>query len=97
MSFKTLLIEDQRLVILRSLKEMQGYEANESIVDSCLDAYGHNVSRDQVRNHLAWLDEQGLITIRTVSDCQIARLTGRGEDVATGQATVPGVKRPRAN
>ncbi|CAA6680337.1 Unannotated, partial [Lentimonas sp. CC4] len=23
-------------------------------------------------------------------------LTGRGEDVATGQAIVPGVKRPRA-
>jgi Fe2+ or Zn2+ uptake regulation protein len=96
MSFKSLLTEDQRLVILRSLHEMQGYEANESIVDSCLDAYGHNISRDQVRNHLAWLEEQGLVTLRQVSDCQIARLTGRGEDVATGQATVPGVKRPRA-
>ncbi|OEE42305.1 hypothetical protein [Vibrio anguillarum] len=96
MSFKLLLTEDQRLVILRSLHEMQGYEANESIVDSCLDAYGHNISRDQVRNHLAWLEEQGLVTLRQLSDCQIARLTGRGEDVATGQATVPGVKRPRA-
>lgn len=96
MSFKSLLTEDQRLVILRSLHEMQGYEANESIVDSCLDAYGHNISRDQVRNHLAWLEEQGLVTLRQVSDCKIARLTGRGEDVATGQATVPGVKRPRA-
>jgi repressor of nif and glnA expression len=96
MSFKSLLTEDQRLVILRSLHEMQGYEANESIVDSCLDAYGHNISRDQVRVHLAWLEEQGLITLRQVSDCQIARLTGRGEDVATGQANVPGVKRPRA-
>jgi len=96
MSFKTLLLEDQRLVILRSLKEMQGYEANESIVDSCLEAYGHNISRDQVRSHLAWLEEQGLITLRNVSECQIARLTGRGEDAATGQAVVPGVKRPRA-
>ncbi len=96
MSFKTLLIEDQRLVILRSLREMHGYEANESIIDSCLDAYGHNISRDNVRNHLAWLEEQGLITLRKIQDCQIARLTGRGEDVATGQATVPGVKRPRA-
>ncbi len=96
MSFKTLLTEDQRLVILRSLQEMAGYEANESIIDSCLDAYGHNISRDQVRSHLAWLEEQGLITLRNVSECQIAKLTGRGEDVATGQAIVPGVKRPRA-
>lgn len=96
MSFKELLTEDQRLVILRSLHEMAGYEANESIIDSCLDAYGHKISRDMVRNHLAWLDEQGLITLRDVGGFQVARLTGRGEDVATGQAQVPGVKRPRA-
>ncbi|ELL9331488.1 ArsR family transcriptional regulator [Vibrio fluvialis] len=96
MSFKELLTEDQRLVILRSLHEMAGYEANESIIDSCLDAYGHKISRDMVRNHLAWLEEQGLLTLRDVGGCQVARLTGRGEDVATGQARVPGVKRPRA-
>lgn len=94
--FKTLLTEDQRLVILRSLLEMQGYEANDSIIDSCLETYGHNISRDLVRSHLSWLAEQGLITLRNVDDCHIARLTGRGEDVAKGQATVPGVKRPRA-
>lgn len=96
MSFKELLTEDQRLVILRSLHEMHGYEANESIIDSCLDAYGHKISRDVVRTHLFWLQEQGLVSLRDVDDCQIARLTGRGEDVATGQAVVPGVKRPRA-
>ncbi|PNP31904.1 hypothetical protein AL534_014690 [Vibrio cholerae] len=95
MSFKELLTEDQRLVILRSLHEMHGYEANESIIDSCLDAYGHKISRDVVRTHLFWLQEQGLVSLRDVGDCQIARLTGR-EDVATGQAVVPGVKRPRA-
>ncbi len=96
MSFKNLLSEDQRLVILRSLKDMAGYEANESIIDACLDTFGHNISRDAVRTHLAWLEEQGLISIRAVLDCQVAKLTGRGEDVATGQALVPGVKRPRA-
>lgn len=96
MAFKDLLDEDRRLVILRSLHEMDGYEANESILDSCLDAYGHRISRDSVRTLLAWLQEQGLITLREVADCQIAMLTGRGEDVATGQARVPGVKRPRA-
>ncbi|MGL4830184.1 MAG: VpaChn25_0724 family phage protein [Vibrio sp.] len=96
MLFIELLTEDQRLVILRSLHEMHGYEANESIIDSCLDAYGHKISRDVVRTHLFWLQEQGLVSLRDVGDCQIARLTGRGEDVATGQAVVPGVKRPRA-
>ncbi len=96
MSFKELLQEDQRLVILRSLHDMDGMEANESILDSCLDTYGHKVSRDSVRTLMAWLEEQGLITTREVAGCQIATLTGRGEDVAMGQARVPGVKRPRA-
>lgn len=96
MSLKELLKEDQRLVILRSLHEMDGMEANESILDSCLDAYGHRVSRDVVRTHMAWLAEQDLISIRELDDFKIATLTGRGEDVATGQAVVPGVKRPRA-
>ncbi len=96
MQFKERITEDQRLVILRSLKDMNGYEANESIIDSCLELYGHKISRDQVRSHLAWLQEQDLISLRDVSGCQIAKLTGRGEDVATGKAVVPGVKRPRA-
>lgn len=96
MSFKDLLKADQRLVILRSLEEMPAYEANESILDTCLESYGHNITRDVVRTHLAWLEEQGLISIREMSECQIAKLTGRGQDVATGQAIVPGVKRPRA-
>lgn len=96
MSFKELLKEDQHLVILRSLLEMPSYEANESIIDSCLDCYGHNISRDTVRTRLSWLEEQGMITTRELAGCMIAKLTSRGEDVATGQAVVPGVKRPRA-
>ncbi|MBE3653483.1 VpaChn25_0724 family phage protein [Vibrio vulnificus] len=96
MSFKELLTEDQRLVILRSLYEVNGYEANESVIDVWLDAFGHKVSRDVVRTHLFWLQEQGLVSLRDVCGIQVARLTGRGEDVATGQALVPGVKRPRA-
>ena len=43
--------KDQRLVILRSLEEC-GYDANESILNDCLDMYGHDISRDLVRNHL---------------------------------------------
>lgn len=96
MGFKELVKEDQRLVILRSLQEMPGYEANESIIDCCLDAYGHKISRDAVRVHLSWLEEMALISLRELSGCKIATLTGRGEDVSTGQAVVPGVKRPRA-
>lgn len=95
MSFKELVQADQRLVILRSLREMAGYSANESILDSCLETYGHNISRDAVRTHMRWLEEQGLLHIEVVGGTLVARLTGRGEDVATGQAVVDGVKKPR--
>jgi Fe2+ or Zn2+ uptake regulation protein len=95
MSLRDLLEEDRRLVILRSLVEIGG-EANESILNDCLDAYGHRVSRDQVRTLITWLAEQGLIIVETVGSYMVASLTGRGQDAAEGRATVPGVKKPRA-
>ncbi|EPN2556395.1 ArsR family transcriptional regulator [Escherichia coli] len=88
--------EDQRLVILRSLADYNG-ELGESVLQDCLDDYGHRVSRYTVHTHIAWLAEQGLVRKRTlVNGYFIAELTGRGQDVAEGRASVPGVKKPRA-
>ncbi|BBQ81704.1 hypothetical protein WP3W18E02_02330 [Klebsiella sp. WP3-W18-ESBL-02] len=92
---RDLLDQDQRLVILRSLLDC-GDSANESILQECLQAYGHRVSRDAVRTHLSWLAEQGLVRVTDVSGCFVAEITGRGDDVASGLASVPGVKKPRA-
>lgn len=91
---REILNADQRLVILRALCECSG-DANESVLQTCLDAYGHRVSRDAVRTHCYWLEEQGLVSVKDVSGCLVATLTGRGADVAEGRSTVPGVKRPR--
>nr|WP_320153131.1 ArsR family transcriptional regulator [uncultured Tolumonas sp.] len=94
MMMKELLDADQRLVMLRSLIDAGG-EANESILQDCLDVFGHRVSRDQVRTHITWLAEQGLVAIENVGSYMVANLTGRGQDVAEGRSTVPGVKKPR--
>lgn len=92
---KDIFIQDQRLVILRSLADA-GYDANESILDECLALYGHKISRDLVRNHLNWLEEQGLVRIERLSGgFMVATITQRGLDVANGEAVVDGVKRPR--
>ena len=91
---KDIFTKDQRLVILRSLVEA-GYDANESILDDCLALYGHKISRDLVRTHLNWLEEQGLVKIERLSNgFMIASITQRGVDVANGEAVVDGVKRP---
>lgn len=89
-----ILTEDRRLVILRSLLDCNN-EANESILQDCLDAYGHNVSRDVVRGQIDWLAEQNLVTVENLSGFYVVTLTGRGQDVAEGRAKVSGVKRPR--
>ena len=49
-----------------------------------------------MRAELAWLAEQDLLKVEQLDRLQVATLTGRGQDVATGAATVPGVKRPSA-
>lgn len=90
-----ILNEDRRLVLLRSLLDC-GNSANESVLQTCLQAYGHRVSRDVVRTQLAWLREQGLVRLTDVSGCYVADITGSGDDVANGLSCVPGVKKPRA-
>lgn len=89
-----ILTEDRRLVILRSLMDCNN-EANESILQDCLDAYGHNVSRDVVRGQIDWLAEQQLVTVENLRGFYVVTLTSRGQDVAESRARVAGVKRPR--
>lgn len=93
-AFADLLTIDIRLVILRALAEDLNYSHNDSILHAVVRKFGHNVARDVIRTQLYWLQEQGLVTIEMVGDTSVATITQRGVDVATGAATVPGVKRP---
>lgn len=85
---------DQRLLILKSLIDA-GLDANECILKDCLDLYGHRISTDQVKTHLFWLENQGLLTVKEVGILLVATITELGIDVAEGRLKVHGVKRPR--
>ena len=87
-------IEDQRLVILRTLNELNGM-SNDSVLHDTLKKLGHRVSRDQVKTQMYWLNEQGLIDIESILSTDVATLTSRGVDVADGSIKTPGVKKPR--
>lgn len=89
--------EDYRLVILRLLVEQTAYRANSSVLTMALDSYGHTLSRDQVKTELNWLAEQGALKLEDIGPVLVATLTERGQDIATGRARVPGIKRPGAN
>lgn len=94
MPYKDVVKADQRLVLLRSLEEMNG-QSNDSVLQKVLDTYGHKISRDQVKTHLYWLQENDLVEIESVMSTDVVTLTGRGHDVALGNARVHGVGVPR--
>lgn len=95
MSYSDVVAADQRLVMLQALEEDPGYSHNEHVLKSMLEAVGHGVSRDSLRTNLAWLEEQGLVHLTQVGTTAVAKITGRGSDVARGATRVPGVARPR--
>jgi len=96
MSFQDYETEGRRLAILRILSRRAEYTTNEySLIDELKGAYAHIVSRDRLHGDLAWLEEQQLVINQQPRAGWIVTLTGRGGDVASGTATVPGVARPR--
>jgi hypothetical protein len=92
-SYRDIVTEEQRLVILRLLDEDIQGQANSSLLEKGLDALGLTASRDLVHTQLAWLAEQGLIEVESLRTVMIARLTSRGRAVAQRKAAVPGVAR----
>lgn len=86
---------DRRLSILLLLAQDAQGSANELLLQEALPSLGHDPSIDAVRADLAFLAECSLITTTMLHDLVAARITARGEDVAAGRASVPGVKKPR--
>lgn len=93
-SYLDYLAEHWRLTVLRVLARAPAYRANDSVLQQALESFGLTTTRDQAKGTLAWLAEQGLITIDDMGGVIVATITERGRDVATGAAVVPGVKRP---
>lgn len=90
-----LITADQRLALLQALVACNN-DANQNILQTCLAQYGHNISMDLVRNHMLWLEEQGLVRINRLDTDRlfVATISQRGLDVANGLSVVDGVKKP---
>lgn len=95
-SFREALAEDRRCAILRLLVEAEG-EANESVLRSALAMLGHSreLTKDNVRNDLRFLEERGLVTLNWYEDkVVVAKISRRGVECAEGKVRVEGVKKP---
>ncbi|HAW49177.1 MAG TPA: hypothetical protein DCX34_18420 [Roseovarius sp.] len=86
----------RRLAILRHLEQVSGYTANASILRDVLHGVGVSSTFDQVITELAWLQENGMVTVSDHGDFVIAEATLRGIEIARGEATHPDIQRPRA-
>lgn len=94
MSYKDLLAQDRRLVILQLLEKSPGYKASQQLLYSALPGFGHEVSLDLVGTDIAWLYDNGCVHTALLGDVTVATLTQFGQDVAAGRISIPGVRRP---
>lgn len=95
MKFEELETQARRLALLQGLQAAVQYRLNAPMLRSYADAVGHVVSADRVDADLAWLREQDLVELERAQGVAVATLTQRGQDAATGRASVPGVARPQ--
>ncbi|WP_303763486.1 ArsR family transcriptional regulator [Sphingobium yanoikuyae] len=94
-SYAEYMSEHVRLAVLRLLADQPTYSANDSVLTTAVAALGLSCTRDQMRAHLAWLGEIGMVTLLSpLAGVTVATLTERGGDVAQGRSIVPGILRP---
>lgn len=88
--------EDERLAILNALAGAPDYTVHEHLLRAhLLGQTGNRLSAAQLRGHLAWLEEAGLVLLGGGAAIMVPTLTLRGADVAGGLERYPGVARPR--
>jgi hypothetical protein len=90
MSMQEIMAENRRLIMLRALDE-SGYAANETVLKSVVETFGHHPSRDMIRADFVFLAEHGLVRVEKLpvqsGELWVAHLlTARGGSLADGPA-----------
>ncbi len=85
--YETELRRDQLAVLAR----LPGNTGNVSLCRDILEEAGYELSRDKLTGCAAWLAEQGLVQIYRQETTMVLTLAERGEDVAAGRVSVPGI------
>ena len=77
MEYRQLITENQRLAVLRFLKDDSDYTLNTSILQDGLTAIGLDISRDKLETEVNWLKEQGLVEIEHILDVSARLIVNR--------------------
>jgi Fe2+ or Zn2+ uptake regulation protein len=85
--------EQFRRDILTILNEDSDYQMGVPLLYRALDAIGNPIAHDRLDQQLAWLKDQGLVTVNS-GEVVTVKLTAQGEDVALNRLSVPHIARP---
>ncbi|MEQ8605172.1 MAG: hypothetical protein RIB45_17810 [Marivibrio sp.] len=92
MSLHDIQMAHLRGAILQVLRE--GTKANDSVLHIAVGQMeAITATRDQVRQAMRWLEEQGLIAIEPAGDYLVGQIRQRGRDFLAGAIIVDGVHR----
>lgn len=84
-----------RLIVLKALAGEVNVSLNDAMLLATLETFGHNRTKEYLRNQLAWLArEVGAVTLREAGSATIATLTQAGLDHIERRRVLEGVQRP---
>ncbi|WP_319774459.1 hypothetical protein [Breoghania sp.] len=93
-NMETLIREEARLIILRSLQKESDARLNSSLLQRHLELFGISKARAWVHAEIRELEMRGAVKVSEVGSVLVAELTTRGEDHLVRRSFLDGVKRP---
>lgn len=93
-NFARKVVEDARLVILRTLAIQVDGRLNDTLLAEVLCEFGHNRSREWLRTQLNKLAELGAVTVSSVGSVVVASITPEGLDHVERRSVIEGIRRP---
>ena len=91
-----IILEERRLTLLQTLHQMNARRLNSRLLAGALAALAVPGSVAEVEHDLRFLQDAQCVVLESLGPFLIAELLERGEQVATGELRVAGVKRASA-
>ena len=92
MTFQELQTQDHRRSALWFLLYDSDHELSDTMIGQCFEMQRKNISSDALKTQIAWLSEQGLVTVSNIGNISSVALTDRGLEVAKGVVSAFGVR-----
>lgn len=90
----TIIREEARLIILRTLSEQHDGRLNSELLRRSLETYGITRTRDWLHDELNWLADKAAVVVVTAGTVRVATITAKGVDHVERRLVIEGVKKP---